>query len=147
MSLLKNKKLLASGASLILLFVFILPIFVHADNPYTPLIQCGNGTSTDSSGKLIGACTFADFIETLNRIINWIISIATVIFTISAIYGGFLYMTSGEKPGNKDKAKSILWNTILGFVIILVSWLIIYTILNMLVDPSQKGSVMRFIGS
>jgi len=133
----KNKKNIASLVSVIILFVFILPVVIFAANAYTPLITCGNSPHTDKVGTttvIDGACTFGDFIDTVNRIINWIISIAGVIFTISAIRGGFMYMTAGENAGNKTKAREILSNTIIGFIIILVGWVVVFTVLNIFVN-------------
>ena len=150
MSFLKtNKKFLAGVMSLFLLFVLLMPFLTQA-----ALVNCGNNITPGSKivdGKvvqvMIGACDFTDFIELINNIINWIISIAGVIFTISAIYGGFLYMTSGENPGNKEKARSILWNTILGFVIILCAWLIVYTLLTYLIPVGDEyKSIFQFLG-
>ena len=134
MSFLKNKKFIASAVSLFLLFVFIMPVLSQAE----ALVTC--------DGSAQNPCNFDSLIGMINGIINWIISIAGVIFTISCIYGGFLYLTSGENPSNKAKAKSILYNTLIGFIIILVAWLIVYTILINLIDPGQKGSIMKFIG-
>jgi hypothetical protein len=131
-----GKKFLAGLATSVFLTVIIFPFIIHAQ-VYTPLITC--------DGSAAKPCNFAAFILTINRIINWIISIALVIFTISAIWGGFLYMTSGAKPGNKEKAKSILWSTLSGFVIILVAWLIVYTIVHYLVDPQEESSILRFL--
>jgi hypothetical protein len=134
MFFLKNKKFLTSVVSLTLLFILIIPVLTNA-----ALVNCGTTTSNP--------CKFTDFIALINGIINWIISIAGVIFAVSFIYGGFLYMTSGEKPANKEKAKSLLWNTLIGFVIILVSWLIVYTILNSLVPAGTEGnSIFKFLG-
>ncbi len=90
-------------------------------------------------------CDFSYFVLTLNKIIEWIISIAGVIFTLTLAYGGYLYMTSGGDSGKREQAHSILWNTLKGFVIILVAWLIVYTIINTLVDSGQKGSILRFL--
>lgn len=96
-------------------------------------------------GSKNNPCNFTAFVDTLNRMIEWIIGLAGVIFTMSLIYGGFLYVTSGDKPGNREAANKLLWNTLKGFVIILISWLIIYTILKVLV-PSGS-SVFKFIKS
>jgi hypothetical protein len=142
MKALINKKFLAGAVSLFLLFVFILPLTIFADDfgPQTEansgLVRCGN-TITVTGDKITGDCKFEDFVALINRIIDWIISIAGVIFTISTIYGGFLYMTSGENPGNKEQAKKILTGTLLGFVIILCAWLIVYTLLRYLVGDSS----------
>jgi hypothetical protein len=133
-----NKKFLAQILSFILLFIFILPLISLAADP---LVPCGN-TIKYVDGKAV-TCNFDDFILMINGIIKWIISIAGVIFTLSAIWGGYLYMTSGSNPGNKDKAKSVLWSTLIGFVIILTAWLIVYTILVNLV--SDSSSIFRFI--
>lgn len=140
----KNRKLFSGAISLLFLFVLLMPVLTHA-----ALVNCSisNTTGIIGDNKVGGGCDFTDFIQLINDIINWIIGIAGVIFTLMAVYGGFLYMTSGDNPGNKGKAKSILWNTLLGFVIILTAWLIVYTLLNFLVDPSQKGSVFKFIGN
>jgi len=130
MSFLKNKKFIASAVSLFLLFVLLMPVLTQAK-----LVTC--------DGSAASPCTTDSFVGMINGIINWIISIAGVIFTISCIYGGFLYMTSGENPGNKAKAKSILYSTLIGFIIILVAWLIVYTILHTLA-PDNK-SILQFI--
>ena len=134
----KYKKILAVSLSTVFLFVFFMPVVSSA-----AIIECGNSVTDGGITTIPNPCTFADFVATINRVINWFISIAGVIFTISAIWGGFLYMTSGQNPGNKAKAKSILWSTLIGFVIILTSWLIVYTLLTYLVP--DNSSVFNFI--
>lgn len=121
--------------SFVLLLVFI-PLISGAD-----LIKCGGPTDNNP-------CDFDDFIRTIDFIIKWIISMAMVIFTISMIWGGFLWTTSGAKPANKEKAINILTNTLKGFVIILIAWLIVYTILNTLIPDksSFRETIFKFIG-
>jgi hypothetical protein len=128
---LKNKKKIASILFFIVIAIIFSPIIVSAADP---LVPCDGVTVK---------CDFDMFIKLINNIINWIIGIATSIFTISAIYGGFLYMNSGENPGNKTKAKDILLNTLYGFIIILVSWLIVYTLLTYLAPGNS--SLLKFI--
>ena len=147
---LNYKKFFAGLLVSIFLLVMIVPLITSASflsENYTPIIQCGTGnTNADvmSNGQVGGGCDFVDVIDSINRVINWFISIATVIFTISLIWGGFLYVTSGMNSGNKEKAKGILLNTLTGFVIILVSWLIVYTILSALVSD-QNSLIFKFI--
>jgi hypothetical protein len=142
MSFLKNKKFLTNIVGVVLFFIFFMPVSSNAG-----LIKCGIGSNVISDGIEGGGCDFTDLIALINDIITWIINIASVIFAISFIYAGFLYLTAGEKPANKEKAKSMLLSTLVGFVIILVSWLIVYTILNILV-PAGTGSdsIFNFIG-
>ena len=125
-----NKNILVCIVSLLL--TLILPIITFA-----ALVPCGNSDQP--------ACNISYFIYMVNAIINGIIGIATVIFAISLIYGGFLYLTSGENPGNKEKAKSMLWRTLIGFVIILTAWVIVHTILNALVP--EGSTIYEFIGT
>lgn len=134
-----NKKNSAGVAAFIIITLLVLPVLSLAAG----LVPCGDNPTVDASGKVTGACTFNDFITMINNIINWIISIAGVIFTISCVYGGFLWIMSGESPEKKTRAQTILWRTLLGFVIILTSWLIVYTILNTLAPGNT--SILKFI--
>ncbi len=124
----------------LLLVAVLLPSLSHA-----ALINCGN---TDASGKIVNPCDFNYFIDTINNIIKWIISVSTIIFTLSAVWSGFLWMTAGDNTGQIEEAKSILWSTLKGFLFILVAWLIVYTIINLLVPQNSeyRNSIFKFIG-
>lgn len=140
--LINNKKIITVVTITSILFIFMVPILSYAVD-YLPLIQCGLHP-TVADGVVTGACTFGDAIDTINRIMNWIISSAGVIFAISFIWGGFLYMTSGTSLGDREKARRILWSTLQGFVIMLVAWLIVYTILKAF---DAGDYVFKFIGN
>lgn len=139
---------------ILLLVVLFLPTFSQA-----ALINCGNTTfdsdledptnSLSNKATIDNPCDFKDFVETLNGIINWIISIAGIIFTLTLVYAGFLYMLSGDNPGKKTEAVDMMWNTLKGFLFILTAWLIIYTILNVLIPENSvyRGSIFKFIGT
>lgn len=133
----------------IIIPVFVLLMIVLPFLGQAALVNCGNTVSVSSSASgdysTSGECDFTDFVNLLNNFVKWVISLAGVIFTISLIWGGFLYMTSGEKPANKDKAKTILRSTLYGFIIILCAWLIVYTIIIYVVDPKQQGFILKFI--
>ena len=133
MALMTNKKFLIGFPFIVLLLIFSMPVLSQAAG----LVPCG------SLGEPV--CDFNFFVLMINNIINWIISIAGVIFAISLIYGGYIYLTSAGDTGKQGKAKEVLSNTLYGFVIILVSWLIIYTILNVLVPTGS--SIFKFIGT
>ncbi len=126
-----NIKKVLLGVNCLLLLI-ILPTITFAT-----LVTCDGGAGD--------ACNIDSFIEMINIIINWFITMATVVFTISAIYGGYLYMTSGSNPGNKEKAKTVLLRTLTGFVIILTAWVIVHTILNALVP--EGSTIFKFIGT
>ncbi len=129
MFLFKNKKIISNLLSVLILSLFILPNLATSQ-----IINCNQ-------------CGYGDFVKTINNIINWVIASAGVIFTISAIWGGFLYILSGSNPSYKAKARNILTSTIIGFIIVLCSWLIVYTLLGFLVEdnPDSGKGIFRFI--
>ncbi len=127
---------------LMILFV-VLPVISNG-----AIVNCGNNPTMvgpAQGNNTNGECDFTDFVGMLNGFVDWIIGSVGVVFTISLIYGGFLYMTSGENPGNKEKAKTILKTTLYGFIIILCAWLIVYTLITYVVDPRQQGIILKFI--
>jgi len=119
-------------------FLFSTLIFPVLTQAFQPLVPC-DGVDVK--------CDINQLILMIGNIINWILSIAGIIFTISLIWGGFLYVTSGAKPANKDRAKTILLSTLWGFVIILISWLIVYTILTTLTTDGSNGFLFKYIGN
>jgi hypothetical protein len=78
-------------------------------------------------------CGFEDLMGLINRIINFLLFvIATPIVAIGLAYAGWLYISSGGNSSNTSKAKSIMKNMILGYVVALCAWIIIKTIMTSL---------------
>ena len=48
------------------------------------------------------------------------------------MYTGYLYLTAGGSAGQTEKAKHILFNVVVGYIIALAAWLIINTIVTSL---------------
>lgn len=131
MSIIKEKKILIKLLSLAIFSFFIFPFFAKAWNG---LVPC-DGVDTK--------CNFNQLVSMINLIIDWIISMSTIFFTLLCVYGGFLYMTSGPNPGNKQKAKKLLYSSLTGFIIILISYVIVVTILKALVPDDSY--IFRFL--
>ena len=51
------------------------------------------------------------------------------IFAILCAYIGFLFLTSGGKPGNRETAKKMFPKIVFGLIIALAAWLIVKIIL------------------
>jgi hypothetical protein len=142
---LSKNKIFITSLVIFIFCVFLLPTLSFAQTATDPgpmpqkrLVTC--------DGSVEDPCNLTKFVDMINRIIDWIISIAGVIFTISLIYGGFLYLTAGENPGNKETAKKVITSTFYGFLIILFSWLIVYTILTILTgDKNGSSSIFIFL--
>ena len=145
---LRDKKFIILFYSCLFLLICFSPIQILAEGgntmaDYQNLPDLGGLVPCDG---VTYECDIDAFIRMINGIIKWIISIAGVIFAISFIYGGFLYLTSQGDEGKKGKAKDVLWSTLKGFVIILVAWVIVYTLLNTLVNKDSLPDVLKFIG-
>ena len=93
----------------LLFFVFLsvlaLPIAVFAQN----IIKIENPLGTNTFEGLI------------NNIINYLFTISLVIAPLMFIFAGFLFVTAEGKTEKVEKAKDLIWWTIIGFVIILLA--------------------------
>ncbi|MEI6528749.1 MAG: pilin [bacterium] len=142
-------KILASTLTLLIVLSVASPFLAKAEDgsAFLPLIQCGNTLTKNADGAL-KTCDFTDFVATIGRIINWISAMAMTISTIVLIYGGFLYMTSGDSAGDRTKANNMMWNVIKGYVIILAAWLVVKTLLVTLTGATSgdKNGILRFFG-
>lgn len=68
---------------------------------------------------------FGCVLETIRNLINFVLSMGVVIFILILSYAGFLFMTSSVNAENRNKAKSILMNAVIGLIIALAAWLIV----------------------
>lgn len=82
-------------------------------------------------------CEFSDLVAFGQNIIGWLLRIAIPIATILFAYAGFLYLTSAEKPGQRDTAKKIFGSVFVGLVIALAAWIIVSFITNLLIKPTE----------
>ncbi len=69
----------------------------------------------------------------LLQIINLFLGIVGLIAVAYLIYGGFRYMTSAGNEETTEQAKKIIVNSIIGLVVIILSYIIVVTISNALI--------------
>ncbi len=99
--------------------------------PIVPQVSAQPGSV---EGGPLRAC---DLLTLYNNILRFGIYAATVIATLMLTYAGFLYITSSAKIGNIEKAHGIFTNVIIGFIIVLVAWLIVSTLLRVFTAQSN----------
>ena len=108
--------------------VLSIPSAAFAQNFFGPIVpQCG------------AACQMCDLVQMGDNIIRFLISIFAVIGAILVAWAGLLMATSRGDTGQLGKGKSILMNTVLGFIIMLVGWLIVDTVLKTLAGNQAYG--------
>lgn len=99
--------------------------------------RCNVGPIDQATGNYINACDFNYFMRLINNIIKFLLFvIATPLVALIIVYVAYLFLTAGGSAGQTEKAKHILFNVVIGYVIALSAWLIINTIMSTLkVDP------------
>jgi len=108
------------------------------------LIPCGNDYNGDGVVNGTEECGFTGFIQLINNVITWLIKMSTILATGVFAYAGISLMTSGGNPDAMKKFKAMLGKVLIGYIVIFIAWISVYTIVNALVDPA--GS-LDFIGA
>lgn len=94
------------------------------------LVQC-DGVPDLAKGEV--KCDFAALINQVKFLVNWMFYIA-IPFTVGLFaYAGVLFMSTD--PKNVTKARGLFGNVVKGFVIMLLAWLIVRTILYWIAEP------------
>ncbi len=112
-----------------------LPLVAYAGGIpfFGPIIpQAGN--------QAVCPASFGMLMEVINNIISFALTIAIVFVAPLMIgYAGFLMVVNPTSAGDVQKAKTILWNTVIGIVISLAAWMIVAAIMAVLYNPSGVG--------
>ncbi|PJA45022.1 hypothetical protein CO174_05440 [Candidatus Uhrbacteria bacterium CG_4_9_14_3_um_filter_50_9] len=74
------------------------------------------------------------------RVIRVALSVIGIIFVSIIIYAGYLWFTAAGRPEPVVKAKKVLQQSIIGLILILLSYAITTFILNALLDAAYEGS-------
>jgi hypothetical protein len=126
--------------SFFLLSLVVLPSVLVAQVPPNAtdpggLIVC-DGVAHDG----IPACGYPALIELGKRIIDALVKYSTLLVVVLSIVAGFRLLTSGGDVGARKKAKDMMIAVLTGYAVILIAWLVVYTILKVLIDPDQFSS-------
>ncbi len=107
-----------------------------SDGPHTN----GIVTTCWKGGKPIPCEKFSDLIIAIQNTINFGVKFALAFSVVPIAIAGFLYLRSGDNPGDRTKANNMLKNVAIGIVVMLAAWLIVNLITNSLVtDEVKKG--------
>lgn len=119
---------------LTLLLILTAPLTTQAKfNPFEPIVpqEC-RGDQPCTNPCLI--------FKLINNVVQFVIVVLILPATVIALLiGGILLVTSGGSEKKMEQGKSIIWNTVLGFIIAFGAWLIINTILQEAASGGFKG--------
>ncbi len=109
--------------------VFLLSSTVVFGSVMDQLDRVINNTDTYEGGANKDSLVIA-----IGKIINVILGFLGIIFIVLIIYGGFMWMTARGNEAQVESAKKILGRSIIGVIIILVSFIITWFVMGTLSD-------------
>ncbi len=124
------------SAVLVSLLLFFIPIFTYSAPTLDTTAKKTGITyecqKTVNGQVLPGECDFNDVIAATQRVVKFGVTFALGFSVIVIAYAGFNYMISGDNPGKRKDANSMLFKVAIGIIFILIAWLIVTLILNAL---------------
>lgn len=89
-------------------------------------------------------CGFNELMQLINNVIKFLLfDIATPLAALGIVYAGWLYLSAGGSTENTTKAKKILTNIVIGYIIALSAWLIVNTLLKSLGLDSSINTFLK----
>lgn len=124
-----NKKI--QNKIFLVIILFLLSSFQFAS---AALVPCGPGLDDP-------VCDTCDFFVLIDNIIKFVsLELAPVLAVLMFLVGGFIWVMSGGSETNIKKGRTIMTSAVVGFLIILTSWLFIHTIMKYIANKSiQKN--------
>lgn len=88
------------------------------------LVTCGQG------GNAAATCNICTLSSTFQMVLNFALALTIPIAAGMFAYAAWLFFSNRENPTQVNRAKSIFWKVLVGFVLALMSWLMVQTILK-----------------
>ena len=102
------------------------------------LVTCGNTGQPN--------CDFCTLVQMADGLFDFLFVLLTLAAIMTVMYAGFQLVISQGNSGAMEKAKGMVGNIIIGFVIILAAWLIIDTVMKGLVRSDSGFGQWNVIG-
>lgn len=116
------------------IFAVLLPLGTVVAQPPGGIVSC-----SDPAGIGSVSCNICSMVTLGQNIINFAILIAMPIAMLLFAWAGFLYFTSGFSSAQITTAHSIFKKTAIGFVAVLVAWLVVNTVILQVIVKNNAG--------
>lgn len=83
-------------------------------------------------------CGAGGALQLIQNLMNAAISFAVVAFVLVIVYAGFLLILTPTNPEARSKAKSVLGNAVIGFIIVLSAWIVVDFAMKILYSGGGK---------
>jgi len=95
-----------------------------------------SATLTNYGGK--AGLPTEDLETTITDIIQWVLGFLALVAVIMVIYGGFVWLTAAGNEERVASAKKVISAAIIGLVIILLAWAIVWFIGQNILNAANK---------
>ena len=113
---------------------------------YNGLVKCDGAVSispTAEEAQRNKVCNFNYLVLTIKSTIDWLFVLTIPLVTALLAYGGLLYLTGSQ--GNITQAKKIFSSAIKGFIIMLIAWFAVVTVVKWFIDPEMLKVINTFV--
>ncbi len=105
------------------------------------LVPCGRKTNdSETANNETAECTLCHLFLLLKNIFDLVLSLVIITAILFLTIGGVIYIVSTGNPNLTGIAKNIIKKTLTGFALMMVGWLIIYTLLVFLSANNMIGT-------
>ncbi|MFA6511763.1 MAG: peptidoglycan-binding protein [Patescibacteria group bacterium] len=122
-------------------------VYQHVTTPerYTanPLFYETEATAKNPSVTTSRPCGFNDFVQLFVNLINWGLSILTIVALFFFIWGGFTLLISGGRSTHIEEGKKILEGTVIGILVVLTA----YVMVNFYISALIGDNTASFLGT
>ena len=122
--------------SFLVLSLFITATPVYAASRF-PLFDIGSPIVPQQCKSC--PCGVGGALEFVQNLMNVGISIGILMFLFVIVYAGFLFIMTATNPEGHSQAKKLIFNAVIGFVIVLAAWLIVDFIMKIIYNGGANG--------
>jgi len=138
MNTLKQKKLLLTAFLLATVF-FSVPFYSHARGLF---VSCG-GYKDAAGTQREAPCNLCDIFSLIAIATNWLIAAAGIYAVYQIVNAGFWMITTMGDEENITKWRKALTNAVVGFVFVMMAFLIVNTAVNYLLLGGSKAALEK----
>lgn len=136
----KNKKIFYFGLFLTTILVLSLVVFTSSANAVNVGEDVGSQLSAAGADQGANVGTYTDPRLIVANIIRVVLGFIGTIFFALTVYAGFLWMTAGGNDDKIEKSKSLLYQAVIGLIIILSAYSITSLAIRMALGQATFGA-------
>ncbi len=118
--------------------------FAATSDFFGPIIPTGCYCDAANNNGVESAPEWGCVLQVVQNTVNVAISIGVIIVVFVIAYAGALWMFSSFNAHNREVARQVLLNAVIGLVIALSAWLLVDFVMKTLYNPTSEGSGVKF---